>query len=448
MNDDRESDIDLSELTPAESAAELTEQLAPEAAESLEDMSLEDAVRVVGLMPKEAAGEALAELDSFVSAQIIAELPRERAADLLETMAPDDAADVLGETTDQVREDLREEMEDEPGEAVDQLLEYDPDTAGGIMTPYATTIRPGLTVTEAIEAIRRQAETSETIYYIYVVDDNGRLGGMITMRSLLLSPPSRLVREALETDVVTVNVSEDREEVARTLEKYGFLALPVVDDDRRLLGIVTYDDAIDVLDAEASEDMQAMVGAGGDERPFSPWRFALKKRLPWLHVNLVTAFIIASVISLFEGSIQNLTVLAVLMHIVANMGGNSGAQTLAVTMRGLALGDIEGRRDFGRLLGKELWVALLDGAVIGVFTGLVVWLVTGNPAIGLVIAVAMVVTLLVSAGSGVCIPMGLRAIGLDPAQGSNIILTMVTDCIGFFTFLGLATLLMRYLAPS
>jgi len=442
MTDPAELKPEDVELTSAESAAELTGQHAADAADSLEDMDSDEAARVLGLMPPDSAAEALAEVDPFVAARIMAELPRERAADLLELMAPDDAADVLGESDEAIRDDVREEMADLPGEAVDRLLAYEPDTAGGIMSPYAATIPTDLTVREAIEAIRRQAERPETIYYVYVLDAADRLAGVVSMRALLLSPPERLIRDVRQSDLVTVHVEVDREHVAREMEKYNFMALPVVDDGGRLVGIVTHDDVIDVLEAEASEDMQVMVGAGADERPFSPWHFAMKKRLPWLHINLLTAFLAASIVQAFSGAIEQMVVLAVLMPIVAGMGGNSGAQGLAVTMRGLALGDLAGFDDFRRLLGKELLLGLLNGLAIGLTTGVVIYLFQRDAALAAVIGLAMLCNLLIAATAGVCIPMGLRAVGLDPAQGSNILLTLITDAIGFLIFLGLAVLLL------
>ena len=280
--------------------------------------------------------------------------------------------------------------------------------------------------------------------YCYVVDDHQRLLGVLSMRDLMLAPSDELLENVMRGDVFTVDGSLDREEVANQLSGHRFFAAPVVDAEKRLLGIVKSDQLIEEVQEEASEDIQKMYGAGGDERPFSPVAFSLRKRLPWLHVNLLTAFTAAAVIALFEDLIARITILAVFLPVVAGQGGNAGAQTLAVIIRGIVLREIPPHR-ISRLLLKEVWLGVLNGLVIGAVTGLVAWLWNGNPFLGVVIALAMLVSLAIAGLAGAVIPLGMKALRRDPAQSSMILLTTITDIVGFLTFLGFALLFQQYL---
>jgi magnesium transporter len=322
------------------------------------------------------------------------------------------------------------------------LLGFSEDTAGGLMTPEVLAVRRQWTVGEAIDAIRRRSEELEQIYYTYVVDADGVLDGVVTMRDLILAPPHAPVDALTNRDITSVSVDADQETVAEIISRRDLLALPVVDQGGRLVGIVTVDDVIDVIHEEASEDLQRLVGAGADERTDSPFLYSLRMRLPWLHVNLLTAFMAAAVVGLFHEAIVRLTLLAVFLPVVAGQGGNAGAQTMAVVIRGLALGEIPaglGRR----VVAREFLLGLANGLVIGVVTSVIAWATSSDPALGLVIGLAMVINMMLACACGAIIPLGLRTLGLDPAQSSSIFLTTVTDVVGFGAFLGLATVALR-----
>ena len=306
----------------------------------------------------------------------------------------------------------------------------------------ATALHKNTTVGKAIETIRSFGK-AKPLYYVYVTDSQDCLEGVLGMRDLILADPHQPIENVMR-EVIYVPVEMDREEVVKQAEKTHYLTIPVVDSRRRLLGIIRSEDLIEAVEEEASEDMQKMVGAGGDEEVLSPFLFSVKKRLPWLTVNLATAFLAASVVGLFENTIARLTILAVFLPVVAGQGGNTGAQTLAVVIRGLALGQVEKSLAW-RVISKEALLGLLNGMVVGGVTALAAYFWNGNPYFGLVIGLAMVLTMMIACVAGAGIPILMRALGWDPAQSSSIILTTVTDVLGFFSFLGLATLFQRLL---
>lgn len=309
------------------------------------------------------------------------------------------------------------------------------------MTSKVTSMTENFSVEQAIVDLRRRHEDDETLSYVCGVDDGGRLTGVLSMRDLVLANPETRLSDILVRDIQSVNVMLDREEVARLMDRYNYLALPVIDDRNKLLGIVTVDDVIDVIQEEATEDIQTMVGASGDEQIDSSWFYSFRKRLPWLEVNLGTAFLAAAVVGMFENTIARVTILAVFLPVVAGQGGNTGAQALVVMIRALALREVSGRMAW-RAIRREFFVGFGCGIVVGLTTAGVAYLWAKNPMIGLVIGCAMVINMALAAVVGAAIPLGLRALGLDPAQSSSIFLTTVTDIVGFVAFLGLARLLL------
>lgn len=299
-----------------------------------------------------------------------------------------------------------------------------------------------MTVEEALQLLRSRAseEYPEDITYLYVTDAAMRLEGIVSLRDLVFRRPDRRIAEIMNPDVKFVRAGTDREELARLFEHYHYLGLPVVDAEGRLVGVVKGSDVLEVVSREATEDMQLMVGLSGEERALSPWFYSVKRRLPWLYINLATAFLAAFVVGLFEDTIARWTALAIFLPVLAGQGGNAGMQTLTVIIRNLALGELT-PQDGRRALLKDTWVALLNGlAVGGGVVGFIGWWWKDSPALGLVAGVAMVLNQLAAAVAGVLIPLGLRAVGLDPALASSIFLTTVTDVAGFFFFLGLAWL--------
>jgi len=284
------------------------------------------------------------------------------------------------------------------------------------------------------------------VFYLYVVDERGHLVGVVSLRRLLLVSPETPLKRIMTTDLISARVDMDQEEVARQVASYNLLAIPVVDEENKLVGVITVDDIIDVIKDEATEDIYRLAGVAGDERAFTPAGESLRKRLPWLGVNLGTAFLAAFVVSLFEGTIERITALAVFMPIVAGMGGNAATQTLTVIVRGIALGELTWSNARKALL-KEALVGMGNGVILGVVAAAVVWATRGNPVLGLVLCAAMIINMFVAATAGTLVPLGLRAANVDPALASSVFITTLTDVFGFFSFLGLATLLMRYIAP-
>jgi magnesium transporter len=289
----------------------------------------------------------------------------------------------------------------------------------------------------------QSARDVEVVFYLYIIDNRRHLVGVASLRRLLLVPPSTPLKRIMTTDIISVRVDMDQEEVARQVASYNLLAIPVVDNENKLVGVITVDDVIDVIKDEATEDVYRLAGVSGDDRVFTRPSESLRKRLPWLQVNLVTALVAASVVAIFEGSIERWTTLAVFMPVVAGMGGNAAMQTLTVIVRGIALGELTFANTRKALL-KEALVGLGNGIGVGVVAALVVWLWKGNAWLGLVIGSAMIINMFVAATAGTLIPLGLRALKVDPALASSVFITTLTDVFGFLSFLGLATLVLRY----
>jgi magnesium transporter len=435
-----------------ESLARAFAQTHPEgAAHALERLEADDAAEVLATLPSAVVGPVAERLAPHAAGAILSQLGPARTSELLEAMTPRQAADVLQHLEEAHREAALGGLAPELGRRLRDLVRYPPETAGGIMEPQVTSLPLDLTAEEAVGLMRKAP--LQTLYYLYVTDRERRLVGVLSMRDLLIADPRTPIASIIRTTVTTVPATMDREEVATLVRQRDLLALPVVDDDGRLLGVVKHDQVLDALQEEAFEDMQKMVGAGGDESALSPVGTVLARRLPWLMVNLLTAFAASAVIALFEGILAKVTALAVLLPIVSGQGGNSGAQALAVVVRGLALREIiPGTARW--LLMKETLAGLLNGVAVAVVTGAVVlaWsLGTGmtwrqGNALALVIALAMVANMVVAPLSGAAIPLLLRALGRDPAQSSTIFLTTITDVVGFASFLGLAVVFGGWLA--
>ena len=414
-----------------------------EAARSLEALSHEEARLILLALPLEIACAAIKFLTPQIAALILDDFSGEQAGPFLQNVSPKRAADILLSLPAEKRIQFLSVLEPSHGRTLEALLTYPPQTAGGMMSPGATALKKEMTVEGAIRTIRALGK-KKPLYYVYVTDNENRLQGVLAMRDLILADPHAPIESVMLKDVVSVPATLDREEVVKLAAQRRYLTMPVVDSENRILGTIHSEDLIEAAEEEASEDMQKMVGAGGDEEALSPVLFSLKKRLPWLQVNLATAFLAASVVGLFENTIARITALAVFLPVVAGQGGNTGAQTLAVVIRGLALGQIDKSLAW-RVMTKEACLGFLNGVSVGIVTALVAYLWEGNPYFGLVIGLAMVLNMAIACIAGAGIPIAMRAVGWDPAQSSSIILTTVTDVLGFFSFLGLATLFQHLL---
>ena len=392
------------------------------------------------------AMESLSELGPERGAALLAGRSAEEIAKLLQEIPSDDAAALVDYLPDDLSNEVLELMRRRESGQVESLLDYAEQTAGRIMNPNVFALSEDLTVGEAISALQN-AINVEMVFYLYVVDVRRHLVGVTSLRRLLLVAPETPLKRIMTPDVFSVRVDTDQEEAARLVASYNLLAIPVVDEENKLAGVVTVDDVIDVLKDEATEDLYRLAGVSGDERIETPAWEALKKRLPWLGVNLVTAFVAASVVAAFEHTISQATALAVFMPIVAGMGGNAGTQTLTVIVRGLALGELSWA-NARKALFKEAAIGLGNGVVLGVVAALVAWVTKGNPMLGLLLGMAMICNMLVASTAGTLVPLGLKAAKVDPALASSVFITTFTDVVGFASFLGLATIFLRYLGQG
>jgi magnesium transporter len=314
------------------------------------------------------------------------------------------------------------------------------------MNPKVFALSEDMTAGEAITTLQG-ARDVEMVFYLYVVDARRHLVGVISLRRLLLVPPSTPLKRIMTTDLTSVRTGTDQEEVARLVASYNLLALPVVDDENKLVGVVTVDDVIDVIKDEATEDVYRLAGVAGDDRVFSTAAESLRKRVPWLQVNLLTAFLAASVVAIFEPSIAALPLLAVFMPVVAGMGGNAATQTLTVIVRGIALGELTWANS-RKALVKEAVVGLGNGLACGLIGWLVVWVWKGDFWLGGILCAAMVINMFVAATAGTLIPLALRALKVDPALASSVFITTLTDVFGFASWLGLSAVFLKYLRPA
>ena len=386
---------------------------------------------------------ALVELDAEVGDALLAERPPDELAKLFLELPTDDAAALIDRLPDELSADVLARMRRKDSGGVQHLLGYGDRTAGRIMNPEVFALAEDLTAGEAIEALQRSREV-EMVFYLYVVDARRHLVGVVSLRRLLLVSPETPLKRIMTPELVKARVDTDQEEVAREVADYNLLAIPVVDDENRLAGIITVDDVIDVIKDEATEDILRLAGVPADEHVFTPPWEAWRKRLPWLGVNLVTATVAALVVREFQATVAEVVALAALMTVVASMGGNAATQTLTVIVRGIAIGELTWSNSW-RVLGKEAVVGVANGVVLGGAGAGVAWGVFGNPYLGAILALAMVINLLVAAVAATLIPIALRALKIDPALASAVFITTMTDVFGFFAILGLATAFLPYL---
>ncbi|MEL7237482.1 MAG: magnesium transporter, partial [Planctomycetota bacterium] len=323
-----------------------------------------------------------------------------------------------------------------------------PDTAGGVMTTQVTSLFEYLTVQDAIEQLRALHKELEQMFYVYVVDSRRHLVGVLSMRDMILAQPSTVLRDLMIPEVRAVPGTMDQEEVAQIFKKYDYLAMPVVDDKNRLIGLITVDDIVDVLQEETTEDFHKIFGAGAEEKLDSPWLFSFQKRVGWLFVNLGTAFAAAAVVAVFAATIDKLPILAVFMPIIAGMGGNASAQAMAVAVRGISLGKVD-KRLLRHVIQRELYCGLATGLAVGIATAIIAFsysaardsTATAAFGLGLIVFLSLVINHTLACVSGAGIPFLMKRLGFDPAQSATIFATTVTDVVGFLALLGLAALI-------
>jgi magnesium transporter len=390
------------------------------------------------------AMEALSELGPEAGAALLSGRSADEIVKLTQELPSDDVAAIIDHLPEELSAAVLELMQKKPaGADVGELLEYPEKTAGRIMNPKVFALSEDMTAAEAITALQGSRDV-EMVFYLYVIDGRRHLVGVVSLRRLLLVPPDTPLKRIMTTDLISARVDMDQEEVAGQVASYNLLAIPVVDAENKLVGVITVDDVIDVIKDEATEDVYRLAGLASDDRVFTTPIESLRKRLPWLLVNLVTAFIAASVVKLFEGTIGLVTSLAVFMPVVAGMGGNAATQTLAVIVRGIALGELTWSNTRKALI-KEALVGLGNGVACGIVGAGVAWLMQGSPWLGLILGMAMIINMFVAATAGTLIPLALRALKVDPALASSVFITTLTDVFGFLSFLGLGALFIKYL---
>ncbi|GAA5077920.1 magnesium transporter [Lysobacter panacisoli] len=396
---------------------------------------------VWGLVDAEDDGEVLVHVGDEVRESLLAEMDPDEIVAAVEDLDIDDLADLVEDLPDTVIDEVLKSMDRENRERLEQVLSYPEDTAGRLMNPDVVTVRTDTTIDVVLRYLRLRGELPEHTDHLYVVSRRHQYLGRIALAALLTHEPGTPINKLIDDEQPAIDVEESANEVARKFSDHDWLSAPVVDENNILLGRITIDDVVDIIRSQAEHQALSAAGLDEDEDLFSPvWR-AMRRRLIWLSINLGTAFLAASVVGEFEGTIDKLVALAVLMPIVAGMGGNAGTQVLALMVRGLALGQV-GAANVRTLLWKEARVALLNGVVLGSLLALIVLIWFHNVGLSLVIGIALTANLLFAAVAGVLVPVAIKRAGYDPALASGIFLTTVTDVMGFFTFLGLATLVL------
>lgn len=424
-------------------AAVLEEAHAADVSSVLRELAVPEQVRLFRLLAPEHAGAVLSELDEPTARDLMHALDQGEVSRILARMPTDDVVEVVEDLPKEEADKILDLMEEEKSEEVHELLEYREGTAGRLMSPKFVAVHEEATVASAIEHIRK-SKTGDDAFYVYVVDDHDHLVGFVPLHRLLTTGLATPIRAIRNEDLEVVTVDTDQEEVARLVQRYDLIQVPVVDGSRRLLGAISVDDVIDVIHEEATEDIQRLAGAAGDETVLDPPQAVFVKRLMWRFINLGTAILASSVIGLFEPSIQALAVLAVFMPIVASMGGIGTTQTATVVVRGIALGELT-RSVLIRVLWKEVWLGVTTGAANGLVIAVIAYIWKGQLLLSLILGVALLFNMIVAAVVGTLVPIALRAFRIDPAIASSVIITTFTDVFGFFSFLGLATVLMRFL---
>ncbi|MFC1887702.1 magnesium transporter [Candidatus Cloacimonadota bacterium] len=405
------------------------------------ELPSEHHLKLFSLLDTEIASDVLPELHDDIRENILSNLKQLELVPIIDEMDTDDAADIIGELEEDVSRDLLERIDEDDSLQIKKLLTYDEESAGGLMQTEIIAVHKTRKRDQLIEYIRENHDEVENIHYVFVIDDNYSLIGILDITKLLLAKPESSAEDIMDTDIISVKVDVDQEQVANIFRKYDIYTLPVVDNNNRLLGRITVDDIIDVIDDEAAEDAYKMVGLENEDRVFTHPLSSVRKRLPWLTLNLFTALLVSSVVGIFEATIARLSFLAVLMPIVAGLGGNSGTQTLTVITRGIAMGELTIRNTY-RAIFKEVSVGLINGIIVGSCAMFIAYLLRGDIMLGIVLGCAMVCNMFIAGLVGSIIPVVMKSLKIDPALASSVIITMLTDIGGFASFLGLATILL------
>jgi magnesium transporter len=411
-------------------------------AEIFSDLPPEQQQEILPLLNPENSADILEDLEDEEVLDIANRMETDRLVEIVDEMEPDEAADLLGDISAEQAEKVLQQIDE--SEDIRYLLEHPDETAGGVMTALDVHIQQDMTVEEAIDHLRQLSPDSEEIYYLFVEDKVGHLVGVVSLRQLVVAKPGTLIRNIMDPNPIYILVGADQEEAARLMQRYDLLALPVIDENRLLVGMITYDDLLDVLEDEATEDIYRLGGVPKEQPADVPLSSAMKTRLPWLVLNLITALLSATVLSIFEDTIAQVAVLAAFFPIVAGVSGSAATQTLTVTVRGLAVGDIAPKEGI-KTLGRELLLGLVNGVSIGLIVSVIALAWKGTPLLGLVVGLATLMNMICAAIAGVLVPMLMQQMNFDPALASPILVTTTTDTLGYLFYLGLATLMIASL---
>ncbi len=398
---------------------------------------------VWGLVDPEDDGEVLVHVGDEVRESLLADMDPDEIIAAVEDLDIDDLADLVEDLPDTVIDEVLKSMDRENRERLEQVLSYPEDTAGRLMNPDVVTVRADVNVDVVMRFLRLRGELPEHTDHLYVVSRRHQLIGWIALQDLVTSEPGKPINRLIDDELTAIHVSESAEGVARQFSNHDWVSAPVVDENNILLGRITIDDVVDIIRDQAEHQALGAAGLDEEEDLFSPIRRAVRGRVVWLGINLLTAFLAAFVIGRFEATIDQIVALAVLMPIVAGIGGNAGVQVLTLMVRGLALGQV-GSSNAGILLWKEVRVAVINGLLIGTLVGAVALVWFGDWLLSLVIAAALLINVCSAALAGVLVPLLLRRIGVDPAVAGTVVVTAFTDVIGFFSFLGLATVVLLH----
>ena len=400
--------------------------------------------KVFGFLAAPQAAEVLSLVSAHTKDDLVERLSDDGLGDLVEYLDSDDATDLLASLSARRAKAVLDEVPQDVSDEVTQLLRYPEDTAGGIMQVEYMAVSQGTRIDQATEMIRSQSNEIPDIHSVFIVNTTNHLVGVLPLRKFILAHPTDLVETVMDRQVISVRADLDQEQVAQMFKKYDLISLPVVNGEGCLLGRITVDDVVDVMEEEATEDIYKLAGLDEEEEVLdSPWQ-SIRLRLPWLALNLVTTTLSALVIAFFEGTIQQIAIAAAFMTIVAAQGGNAGVQTLTVIVRGIALGEVP-LTQTKRVLVKELTIALGNGLALGCAAGIVAYLWKGDATLGVVLALALLANLIIAAFVGSMVPLTLRRLGVDPAVASNVFVTACTDIFGFLSFLGILTLFLQFI---
>ncbi|MDB5146126.1 MAG: mgtE [Mucilaginibacter sp.] len=430
------------EADDAELEKVLKEYHASEIAILFEKLQQEEKERIINILPADVASEVLSEMDEeHGPAELLVNLDPEKRTEIVEELDYDDATDIISQLDEEDQQEILEDLDHEDASSIRALMTYAEDTAGGLMNSEIIKVNINLDKKDALDEIIRQSEEMEEFYTICVVDDQDILKGILSIKTVIKARADARISDLVTTDFVYVKADLDQEEVARLIKQYNLTSIPVVDDHMKLLGRVTVDDIIDVMEEENTEDILKISGVSEDEELSGNWLEAVKSRLPWLVINLGTAFLAASIIRDFDSTVAKLSIISAYMTIIAGMGGNAATQALAVTVRRISLSDLSDKQAYNTVL-KEFLVGMINGSAIGLIVFIVAFFYDSNPLLGLVLFLAMTGNLIIAGLTGASIPLILKRVGIDPAVASSIIITTFTDCIGFLLPLWLATKLL------